>query len=239
MVDFITRAQARERFVGKRVAVVGSGPGVLDNAPGFVDGHEVVVRCNNYRLSPAAGFRNDVQYSFWGSSCRKTREELIADGVTLCMCKLPDVDMTQKTPENPRPLSDQWHRPRGQTIGLDYRPHYRRRRDAGFWFCPTYVPSVWFFMRSFEMLGNHMPTTGFAAIIDVLSFNPRSVFLTGYDFFSSGKHNVTDRWVAKNPDDPYRHRPDLERAWVAENIGWYPVTVDAACARALNMARAA
>lgn len=230
-VTFVDRDYCRPFFEGKRVAIVGSGPGVLDNAPGFVDGHDVVCRINNYRLSPAAGFRNDVQYSFWGSSCRKTREELIADGVTLCMCKLPDADLADD------PLDATWHRRQGKMIGLNYRAHYRRRE--GFWFCPTYIPTVAEFLVGFRLLGDHMPTTGFAAILDVLSFGPRSVFLTGYDFFTSGKHNVTDPWRAKNPDDPYRHRPDLERAWVAENIGRYPITVDAALGRALNMARAA
>jgi hypothetical protein len=46
---FSDHAPLREFFSGKRVAIVGSGPGCLDNDPGFVDSHDVVVRVNNYK----------------------------------------------------------------------------------------------------------------------------------------------------------------------------------------------
>ena len=39
---FVSRSDIRSRFEGRSVAVVGSGPGVLGNAPGLVDGHDVV-----------------------------------------------------------------------------------------------------------------------------------------------------------------------------------------------------
>jgi hypothetical protein len=168
---FVGRSEVEKRFEGKTVAIVGSGPSVLTNAPGIVDWHEIVVRVNNYKTSRAAGFRTDVHYSFYGSSIRKTADELKHDGVTLCMCKLPDA----------KPIESEWHRKNGKEIGVDFRPHYRRRKD--WWFCDTYVPTVDEFMVPFRVLGDHMPTTGFAAIFDILSFSPKSVFLTGFDFF--------------------------------------------------------
>ena len=84
---FVSRQELKPYFKGKSVAIVGSGPGVLTNEIGFVDSHDVVVRVNNYKLSPHAGMRTDVHYSFYGTSIRKTAYELRSDGVYLCMCK--------------------------------------------------------------------------------------------------------------------------------------------------------
>lgn len=185
------------------------------------------MRVNNYKLSRSAGFRTDCHYSFYGSSIRKTREELQHDGVTLCMCKCP----------NAHAIESEWHRRNNKMIGVDYRPHYRRRE--GFWFTETYVPTVDEFMVAFRVLGNHMPTTGFAAIFDILSFGPKSVFLTGFDFFTSGIHNVNEPWRAKNLDDPIRHEPERERAWLVENVHKYAITTDASLTRVLESKSAA
>ena len=83
--NFIDHSALNRYFEGKSVAIVGSGPGVLDNPAGFVDSFDVVVRVNNYKVSLRAGTRVDVHYSFYGRSIRKSRVELINDGVYLCM----------------------------------------------------------------------------------------------------------------------------------------------------------
>lgn len=212
---FVTFEEAAMHLRGKRVAIVGSGPFVLRNAPGFVDSHEVVVRVNNHKTSPEAGMRTDVHYSFYGGSIRKSAAELRNEGVKLCMCKLPDS----------RPLTSEWHERCGKAEGVDYRYIYRQR--AAWWFCDTFIPDDARFIAKFELLGKHQPTTGFAAILDVLECEPASVYLTGFDFFTSGVHNVTERWVAKNTDDPICHRPDLERDWIRANAGRYPLSFDA------------
>jgi hypothetical protein len=202
---FVTFDEVRERFRGRSVAVVGSGPSVLLNAPGFVDSHDVVVRVNNHKVGGAAGLRTDVHYSFYGTSIRPTATGLAREGVRLCMCKLP----------NSKPISSEWHERSGRLEGVDYRYIYRLRE--AWWFCDTFIPDDARFLVKFDLLGRHQPTTGFAAILDVLECEPASVYLTGFDFFTSGVHNVDERWAARNPDDPIRHRPDLEREWVARN----------------------
>jgi hypothetical protein len=116
-------------------------------------------------------------------------------------------------------------------IGVDYRPHYARREN--FWFCDTYIPTTEEFLVSFNLLGSHVPTTGFAAILDILSFDPKSVYLTGFDFFRSGIHNVNEVWKGRNSDDPIRHVPDQEMAWISQNAERYPMTFDRALARQL------
>jgi len=237
---FVSRSEVLSRLEGKSIAVVGSGPGALGNAPSFVDGHDVVVRVNNYKLSPAAGFRCDVYFAFFGTSIRKSRDELIRDGVKLCIAKLPNADVSQKSPENVQPLDAAWHQRNGKMIGLDYRPHYARRLQAGFWFCNTCVPTVAEFMVGFNLLGQRMPSTGFAAILDVFAAKPARVHLTGFDFFASGLHNVDEPWKHKNHDDPYRHAPERERGWLAANIARqaFEVSTDEVLARALSLHRA-
>ncbi len=211
---FVTFEEAAQRVRGRRVAVVGSAPSVLDNAPGYVDSHEVVVRVNNYKTGERAGVRCDVHYSFYGTSIRKSAEELRADGVTLCMAKCPDS----------RPLESEWHERAGKQVGIDYRYIYRDeharplgvRSRAGWWFCDTYVPDDETYLAKFRMLEGHIPTTGFAAIVDVLACAPKSVYLTGFDFFASGLHNVDEKWKPGDPADPLCHDPAREAQALVE-----------------------
>lgn len=218
--NFVGWQQAAEVFRGRSVAIVGSGPGCAENAPGFVDGHEVVVRVNNFKPGAGQGERCDVHYSFYGTSIRKTADELRGAGVKLCMCKLP----------NSQPIESAWHRERNKLVGIDYRYIYRAR--AGWWPCQVFVPDDERFLRKFNLLGKHQPTTGFAAILDVLEAEPASLYLTGFDGFTSGTHNVDERWRAGDPTDPICHRPDLELAWLRNNA--HRMRFDARLARALE-----
>lgn len=221
---FCSAAKVRKTFEGKTVAIVGSGPGVLENPIGFVDSHDVVVRVNNYKLSEdgRTGSRTDVFYSYFGNAIRKTAEELKQDGVRLCMAKCP----------NGQPIESNWHRLNRKMNGVDFRYIYEHRDD--WWFCDTYVPTSDEFLEHFEMLEKHLPTTGFCALLDVLKYKPRHVFLTGFDFFQSKVHNVNERWKGNNPTDPIGHRPDLEREWLAKNLEHLPLTMDAMAYQALR-----
>lgn len=209
---FCDKAHVREFFEGKTVAIVGSGPGSLDNEPGFVDAHDVVVRVNNYKTGPAQGYRCDAFYSFHGSSIRKTAGELKADGVKLVLCKCPDAKF----------LDSEWHRKNNKPHGVDFRYIYRDR--ANWWFCQTYVPTKEEFISVFYALDRHIPSTGFSAILEVLQHEPKSIYLTGFDFFASRIHNVNEPWRPGNPDDPIGHAPELERKWLSENMS--RVTMD-------------
>jgi len=186
------------------VALIGSAPTILQNPPGLVDSHDLVVRVNNYKIiMPSTGSRTDVFYSFFGTSVRKNAKDLMRDGVRLCMSKLP----------NARLMESDWHRRHGKNAGIDYRYIYDYR--APWWFCDTYVPSLDEFLAKFEVLGRHQPTTGFAALMDLLSFEVTRLYVTGFDFFRSGLHNVDEPWRAKNLDDPIRHLPEAEAQWLA------------------------
>lgn len=233
--EFLSYEKTAEFFQGKTVCVVGSGPGVLDNQGEFIDAHDIVVRVNNYKTGKYAdltGRRTDVFYSFFGSSVRKTVEELQADGVQICMAKCPDGRVCRSL----------WHERRGATKGVDFRWIYSARRS--WWFCPVYVPTMERFQTYFRMFGEqpgevsdppgHMPTTGFSCILDVLSFDCKAVYITGFDFFQSRKHNVDEGWRERNPDDPVRHLPERELEWLRQNIPGH-VTTDKRLRRLLNV----
>lgn len=196
------------------MAIVGSGPGVLDNRPGFIDSHDIVVRVNNYKLSEAAGHRADVFYSFFGVSIRKTATELRRDGVKLCMCKCP----------NGQPIRSDWHSQQRRMNGVDFAYIYQNREN--WWFCDTYVPDNEEFLVAFKLLGKHVPTTGFSAVHTILGFRPESVYLTGFDFFASGIHNVNEPWRPGNPDDPIKHEPLREFAWLIGRRTSHPLSFD-------------
>lgn len=223
MQQSVKPEDVRALFEGKNVALVCSGPGSLENIPGFIDGHDVAVRVNNYKcIGPKTGIRTDVYYSFFGTSIRKKAEDLQRDGVKLCMCKCPNAQF----------MESEWHRKNGKMRGVDFRFIYEERKD--WWFGPVYVPSIDEFMAHFNLLGGHVPTTGFAALLTILDFNPRSLYVTGMDFFQSRIHNLNERWSPGNPDDPIGHSPDAERAWLAANIDKYPIETDPSMAIALH-----
>ena len=211
---FCNKDRVREMIEDKVVAIVGSGPGSLSNRRGFVDSHEVVVRVNNYKLMGNTGKRTDVFYSYFGTAIKKSIINLKADGVQLCMAKCPDAKF----------IESDWHREKGLMNGVDFRQIYERRKD--WWFCDTYVPSVDEFMANFNLLDGHVPTTGFSALLDVLSYNPAHVYLTGFDFFTTKLHNVNERWTQANQEDPIGHVPMAERAWFKTNLDALPVSMD-------------
>jgi hypothetical protein len=121
-------------------------------------------------------------------------------------------------------MESEWHRNHQKMAGVDFRYIYQKRE--GWWFCPTYIPTVEEFLQSFRLMGNRVPTTGFQALLDILSYKPKSVYMTGFDFFESKIHNVNERWKAANPDDPIGHSPEAEKGWLELNIGILPITMD-------------
>ncbi len=213
-MHFVTFSEVADRIRGKAVVIVGSAPSCIDHKPGFIDSHEIVVRVNAYKTGEGQGYRTDMHYSFYGNSIRKDARQLAQDGVTLCLCKCPDS----------KPLRSEWHEKNNKQNGIDFRYIYKAR--AAWWFCDTFVPDDARFLEKVAILRGHIPTTGFSAILDVLACAPASVYLTGFDFFRSGIHNVNEPWRAGNPGDPIGHRPQLEAQWLRNHADAYPLLFD-------------
>ena len=138
---FCSRDEVRRMLAGKKVAIVGSGFGVMGNELGFIDSHEVVVRVNNFKLFEVTGWRCDIFYSFFGISIKKSFEEFLVVGVKFCMAKCSDV----------RFIEFEWHVKYGKEVGIDFRHIYWCWVD--WWFCPVYVPTVVEFMEFFDLFG--------------------------------------------------------------------------------------
>lgn len=194
---------------------------MLKNPPGWVDSHDIVVRVNNFKTGAAAGFRTDCFYSFFGKSIRKDNTDPDLASTVLCINKCPDDKFMESA----------WHEQHKKYNGTDFRYIYEYRKD--WWFCPTYVPTTAEFLEKFHLLGGHIPTTGFAALLEVLSLEPANTFVTGMDFFQSGIHNVNERWKKLNHSDPIGHVPDVERDWLFKNAEHLPITMDEMLADAL------
>ena len=201
-------------MTGKRICLVGSGPGSSANKFGFVDSHDVIVRVNNYKLDWRTGSRTDVFYSYFGKAVKKTPEDLKRDGVKLCMAKCPDAKF----------MDSPWHASHGRESGVDFRWIYERRKY--WWFCDTYIPTLDEFMKNFRLLGGHVPTTGFAALLDILSYDPEHIYMTGFDFFTSRIHNLNERWKPSKVSDPIGHVPITECEWLKNNRDRIPVSFD-------------
>lgn len=221
---FLSFEELADKFRGRRVALVGSGPSVKTNPVGFVDSYDLVVRVNNFKLSREAGERTDAHYSYYGAAVTLSADFLRKAGVKTCICKCP----------NSKPIRSAWHETTRQVRGIDFRWIYSYRQK--FWFCDTYVPDDARFLSKFDVLERHIPTTGFAALLDLLDCEPEELFMTGFDFFTSGIHNVNERWRPGDPRDPIGHDTRRELDWIIENRHQYPITYDGALLRLIEKA---
>ena len=205
-------------FYKKCVVVVGSAPSGLDNIGSFIDSFDLVVRVNNYKVkgrdkrglsydyTDRLGTRTDYHYSFYGGSIRKQPNELLQDGIKGHLCKCPD-DVCHVT---------QWHIDNKQIFGGDFRGIYRRRE--GFWVKPVYIPPKDHYLKLFRILDEHVPSTGFACIWEMMNCEPKQLHITGFDFMTSRLHNVNEKWLAGDPNDPIGHDFDKEKLYVKKWI---------------------
>lgn len=208
----MTLDEVRDYFKGKRVCVMGSAPSCLDNVGSDIDGYDSVVRVNNFKIvgfEDKVGTKCDVHYSFYGNSIRVNFDYLKLLGVKLHMCKCP----------NGEPYAGiydyAWHRKHAKgDYGYNFEYIYKLRN--GKWIAPVYIPDISHYLQLFNFLGCASPTTGFAAIWELIQCELKELYITGFDFFTSKMHNVNEHWRAGKPDDPLRHEPEREREHVRQ-----------------------
>lgn len=200
-----------EIFKDKKVVIIGSAPsGAQYNHCNDIESYDEIVRVNNYKTrginnrgkpydyTGSLGVRTDYHYSFYGGSIRKTPEELRADGIKGHLCKCPN-DECHVT---------KWHEKTNQRHGGDFRPIYRRRKN--FWIAPVYIPEKEHYMKLFNILEKHVPSTGFACIWEIIQCKPKQLYITGFDFMKTPVHNVDEPWLKGNPNDPIGHSWNME-----------------------------
>jgi hypothetical protein len=207
----LTLADLHETFKGKRVAIVGSAPSALKNDAQYIDRYDEIVRINNFKtvgtdlkgrdydFRPQVGYRTDWHYSFYGGSIRTSHKEL--EGIKGHLCKCPNEEIVHLT---------EWHKMRKLEKGCGWAWIYRKRKD--YWIAPLYIPTKAHYLECFDMLGQHVPSTGFACLWEFASMPVKEMYVTGFDFFTSGVHNINEKWNKGMSDDPIRHLPEKERA---------------------------
>ncbi len=179
----MSKEEVRDIFKGKRVVILGSAPSVLENKRSEIDSYDVIVRMNNYDLSKYAdriGSRTDVYFFFGGTSVRKTWESLRDDGAKYLYSRLPYCDFRN-------------HNAGKIQLGIsgNWMSFFQKE-----WFwtrLPTYIVSRDDFIRNFKIL-NRILTTGMSAVVDIARYAPKELYVTGFDFFDSGIHEIDVPW---------------------------------------------
>ena len=201
------------------MAIIGSAPSALQNDAQYIDAYDEIIRINNFKtigtdlkgrnydFRNRVGYRTDWHYSFYGGSIRTKHDEL--KGIKGHLCKCPNEEVVHLT---------DWHKMRKLEKGCGWAWIYRARKD--YWVAPVYIPEKAHYLECFNMLDGHVPTTGFACIWELIQMPVREMYVTGFDFFTSGRHNINEKWRENNLDDPIRHVPMAEKAifkkWVKQ-----------------------
>jgi len=78
----------------KKLLIVGGSPSASNKSKQWYDSFDIIVRLNNYKKINSD--RTDIFFSFYfGRNIKKTKEELINDGVKFLINKCPNLDMTK------------------------------------------------------------------------------------------------------------------------------------------------
>lgn len=166
----------RKFFYGKSVLLLGSAPSVINLKPEFMESFDIIVRVNNYRNFNSCT-RTDVFYSMMGGSIKKTCAELKKDGVKFIFCKNPFANVQVLNSDGSINYLE----------SQDMRKVYLVRKH---WFeLPYYIQSEKNWRWITAKIGK-ICTTGLAALVDIVRYLPNRVHMAGYDFFSSGMHNI-------------------------------------------------
>lgn len=182
-MGLISEQAVEEYFKGQSVLVLGSAPCVLNISAEEMDEFDIIVRLNNYKFFNDCR-RVDVYYSFFGGTIEKPLRNVREDNPDFLMFKYPDMDFRKYTG--------------GKTIegkGSDFRYVCRSRKQWIIEF-DSYIQTERNFISNLATISS-IPTTGVAAILDIVRYTPDSLHIAGYDFFSSRLHNITEHWSPK------------------------------------------
>ena len=164
-------------FKDKTVLVLGSAQCVSLLKPDFMEGFDIIVRSNNYKPFNACR-RVDVYYSFLGGSIKKNINDIMADGAKFIFCRCPNMDFSAHVAGKYIP---------GKSF--DARPVYEQRKD---WFkLPYFIQTFKNYRRNYALC-DRLLSTGVSSIVDVLRYDPRRLYVAGFDFFTKLVHNVDE-----------------------------------------------
>lgn len=173
----VNNAYMTRFFADKSVVVLGSAPCVVNAGATYLSEFDVIVRVNDYKIYNDCN-RVDVHYSYWGRSIKYSMSH---SGGAVVMCKYPNAVFKSK----------KYVAGHSGDLRDVYAMRAREMRDDMI----MYIPHIDDFLSNYNLVGA-IPTTGVSAVLDVLRFNPRKLHAAGFDFFVSGRHNISDVWIA-------------------------------------------
>jgi len=161
---------------GKSVLILGAAPSVESLTAEFMNGFDLIVRVNNYRIFNACE-RTDIFYSMLGGSIKKRCGDLAREGCKFIFVKSPAKDFIVKDEKGNKNIFK----------SLDIEGIFRQWR-MGWIELPVYFQTIENWCWLADQIGQ-IPTTGLSAIVDIYRFKPAQMHIAGFDFFSSGMHN--------------------------------------------------
>lgn len=187
---------------GARIAIVGNAGYLSEQSQGeHIDGHDVVLRMNNFRTT---GFEHAV-----GSKI----------DVYMSNFYVPDIDFTNPDIQRARWIVSSrpniFRKPKTYSLDLRYGEHLTDglcRLGAQ---C-AYVPSL-SYIRGLTGRLQNTPTTGTMAILfatDVLLAKAASLYITGFSFFEGNTHYFRN----SNSDLQRFHNVTSEKTVLAEHL---------------------
>lgn len=177
MIEELDEQYVRSFFKVKTVLVLGSAQCVTNLKADFMERFDIIVRCNNYKIFNACR-RVDVYYSFLGGSIKKSMDDIVADGAKFIFCRCPDMNFADHVGGKYIP---------GRSF--DARPVYERRKN---WFkIPYFIQTFKNYRRNYSLC-DRLLSTGVSSVVDVLRYDPKRVYIAGFDFFTKLIHNVDE-----------------------------------------------
>ena len=189
-------------FKNRSVLILGSAPNCTDVSVAAMSDFDVIVRTNNYKLFNADK-RVDVYYSFFGRSILNIKKRVEEDNPDFLFMKYPfDFNFAAHTG--------------GQDVAgkggdLRFIQEINKELLKRVHHFPQTIPN---FISNFCAIGS-MPSTGMAAILDIIRYQPSKLAIAGFDFYKSKIHNVDEKW---NPQDGKGHDFCTEEFVVAELV---------------------
>jgi len=189
-------------FFDRSVIILGSAPSVTQLSTHALERYDVIVRVNNYEFFNDCR-RVDVYYSFFGRSIRGVEEKIRRDKPKFLFFKYP-FDFAFNRHTNGKEVAGK---------SGDFRYVQRLRKDI-LLTTKHFAQTPANFISSFCAIGS-MPTTGVAAILDIIRYQPKELAIAGFDFFKSKTHNINEVW---NPKDGKGHDFETEEIVVSDLI---------------------
>jgi hypothetical protein len=178
--SLVLEKNIREYFKGKRVAIIAPSPSVRETENGDeIDKYDIVVRVNkNWKYSPElnkyVGKRTDIVYNCINQhpECGGTIDfEYVKNNLKYIAISIPIIN-------------DQKHRDKlfhNNTVINQYRQFVINNNNK----VKYYIVNKDLY-NMYDNILNSRPNTGFMAILDILSYDIKELYIKGFTFFRDG-----------------------------------------------------